>query len=83
MQGVIYMPRYVDSSIYAVNNPYGYIYNVNHDYINHLYKRYREQHGLPDHFPISDLQRRCFEHQITKWIDEGKIVVKRSRGKGT
>lgn len=69
-------PQYVDKSIYMDHNPYGFIFNINHPLINHLYRQYKINHGLPGHFPVSDLERKRFEWVISKMIDEGAIVVR-------
>jgi hypothetical protein len=67
--------QYVYHTIYA-SNPQGYIYNVNHPLINHLYRQYKERHNLPGHFPISDKERRRFEAIISRMVDDGVIVVR-------
>ncbi len=69
--------QYVDKSIYCNNNPYGFIYNVNHPLINHLYRQYKKNHSLSEHYPISDSERKRFEYVIGKMIEAGAIVVKK------
>lgn len=70
------MPKAVDRGIYAVNNPYGYQFNVNHPVINEIYKRYKAQKGLPSDKPMSDVERRRFDWYVQRLIDGGVLVVR-------
>lgn len=67
---------YTDSSIYCRGNPYGFKYNVNHPLIGHLYGQYKRNHDLPEHYPISDPERRHFEDAVSRLINAGKIIVR-------
>lgn len=69
--------QHVDRGIYCENNPCGFKYNVNHSLINHLYRQYKRNHGLPEHFPISDTERHRFEFVVGKMIEAGAIVVRK------
>lgn len=51
-------------NIYVRNNPYGFRLNVTHPMINEYFKRYQKWKGLPQHFPITDEQRREFERYM-------------------
>ena len=68
--------QYADKGIYCSDNPYGFIYNVNHPLINHLYSQYKKNHSLPGQYPVSDAERHRFEFVIGKMIKAGAIVVK-------
>jgi len=48
-------------SIYNENALFGFRYNVNHPYINNLYRRYKKWKGIPESSPMSNEQRREFE----------------------
>lgn len=74
------MPKYVDPDIFTANNKYGYIFNINHKDIKPDYEDFKKRHGLPNHFPISDLKRRCFEHELSERIKAGEIII-RKRGR--
>lgn len=71
------MPKYVDPDIFTTNNKYGYIFNINHRDIAPYYEDFKKRHGLPNHFPISDLKRRCFEYGLSKRIELGEIIIKK------
>lgn len=58
-----------EESIYAVGNPYGYRYNVNHPYINKLYRRFKMWKDIAR--PCTDAERWEFEAYLDKMI-EGK-----------
>ena len=49
-------------SIYNRANPYGYRYNVNHPWINKLYRRYIKWKNLDR--PMTDAERHDFERYI-------------------
>ena len=49
-------------SVYAVANPYGYRYNINHPRINQLYRRYKMWKGLCR--PLTDAERHDFERYL-------------------
>lgn len=54
-----------EESIYAVGNPYGFRYNVNHHYINKLYRRYLTWKNILGR-PPRDAERREFEEYLDK-----------------
>lgn len=68
--------QFTDKGIFCRDNPYGFIYDVNHPLMNHLYRQYKQRHGLPEHFPISDRERHRFETVISRMIEAGAIIVK-------
>lgn len=61
------LPDY-NKSIFNYENTYGYKLNINHPQIKSLYYRYKKSKNLPEHFPLSDEQRREFEAEILKRI---------------
>lgn len=69
---------YVDKSVYAENNPYGFKINVNNPTISHMYRQFKINHGLPEHFPIPERYRRAFDDIILRMIKAGTISVKKN-----
>lgn len=69
--------EYADEGIYCHNNPWGFVYNVNHPFINEKYRMYKNYYNLPENYPISDNERRKFELMIWRRIESGAIVVKK------
>lgn len=67
-----------DISIYTQGTKlsFGYKYNVNHPLINELYKRYKEQNGLAQNFPLSNAQRKEFENYLDIYFAEQEIQNK-------
>lgn len=64
-------------SIYTTGKySFGYKYNVNHPIINELYKRYKEQHGIAQNFPMSNAQRADFESYLDKYFAEHELQNK-------
>ena len=56
-----------EESIYVVGNPYGFRYNVNHPYINKLYRRYLAWKDIAGR-PPRDAERREFESYLDKFF---------------
>ena len=54
-------------------NSYGYRYNVNHPQIRPYYFRFKKSLGVPEHIPISDIQRAEFERYMDKLWERGKF----------
>lgn len=57
-------------SVLATPNPYGYRYNVNHPYINELYRRYKKWKDIPQSDPMSNEQRKEFEAYVDSIFSE-------------
>jgi hypothetical protein len=66
----------VDRGIFTKDNPYGFLYDINHPVIGELYRRYKARRGLPSDKGISDAERRRFEWYISKLIDNGVLIVR-------
>lgn len=59
------MNKSKEESIYAAGNPYGFRYNINHPYINKLYRRYKVWKDIKGR-PPRDAERREFEKYLDK-----------------
>ena len=55
------MRRRVPQSVYNVDNPYGYLINVNHPDVRPIYEQYRRELGYRFCDPMSDQDRRNFD----------------------
>lgn len=54
-------------------NNYGYRYNVNHPQIRQHYARFKKYINVPEHIPLSDIQRAEFERHMDKLYEKGKL----------
>ena len=54
----------LNAGIYLHNNPQGFRYNINHQKINDLYRRYKKWQGIPQGDPLSNEQRFDFEKYL-------------------
>ena len=52
---------------------YGYRYNVNHQQIRQRYSRFKQYINVPEHIPLSDIQRAEFERHMDKLFEKGKL----------
>ena len=52
--------------MYTVGNPYGFRYNVNHPYINNLYRRFKRWKDIDR--PCTEKERFEFEAYLDKMI---------------
>ena len=50
-------------------NPYGYRYNVNHPWVNPIYREYSREIGVPYGFALTDLQRRGFDLYMDRLLE--------------
>ncbi len=66
----------VDKSIYAKNNKYGCIININHPLIHMFYIAYLKKGNIPKYIGLNDKQRFDFESRIAEMIRRRIIVVK-------
>lgn len=75
---MILMPE----SIYCLNNPYGYLINVNHPKILPLYNRFLKWKKIPQGDPPSDEERREFDGYILRltkaneYLERGDLSVR-------
>jgi hypothetical protein len=53
-------------SIYTEGYSFGYRYNVNHPFINDLYRRYKKWKNIPEASPMSNEER----HEFEKYLDD-------------
>ena len=65
-------PRVVN--IWAGENPWGYMFNVNHPTIKQLYKEYQQEHGLDTSLPMTDAQRHAFESHVLEKMRKREIL---------
>lgn len=56
-------------SIFNVNNPYGYKFNVNHPAVRRYYEAFKEKRSI---MIPSDAERREFEEILMKIIEKSK-----------
>lgn len=52
---------------------YGYRYNVNHPQVRQRYSRFKQYINVPEHIPLSDIQRAEFERHMDKLFENGKL----------
>lgn len=55
--------------------PYGYYANIKNETIEKEYQKFKEENGIPFHYPMSDEQRMLFDYQMTllfadEWADK-------------
>lgn len=55
-------------SIYTQGDMFGYKYNVNHPFINDLYRRYKKWKGISQSSPMSNEQRKDFETYLDSFF---------------
>lgn len=58
------------SDLYAHGNPYGYRYNVNHPWVQPIYREYCRGIGARSGYPLTDLQRRGFDQYLEEHIQK-------------
>ena len=66
-------PRVVN--VWASQNQWGYIFNINHPTVGRLYKEYQKKHGFDIRIPMTDAQRHAFEHELLQRMREKHLFT--------
>lgn len=60
------------ASMFIHNNRYGFKVNISHPKIAPILVKYKKEHGLSIHHPMSDKDRLDFEHYVFRLVDKNE-----------